>query len=118
MEILVLCQNLSGSVAFSAGLIEGVPVPARIYPIADGKLTLSGYADSILQHDLEELLQMPNGLYRLPTPAEQEQFARAREAARQLQESVEQTSEDQKSDAAVPPAGEHVLAGKKKASGG
>lgn len=88
MEIMLMCKNSSGSVAFSAGLVEGLPAPTRKYLIVDGKITLSGYSDAILHHDADELLNMPSGLYRMPTPAEQEQMFQEAQQASMAQESV------------------------------
>ncbi|HET8911890.1 MAG TPA: hypothetical protein VFN23_10525 [Ktedonobacteraceae bacterium] len=98
MEILLMCKNSSGSVAFSAGLVEGISAPTRKYLIEGGAITLSGYSDAILHHDCEELLHMPSGLYRMPTPAEQEAMLQKTQQASQLQENVSATTTEQGDD--------------------
>ena len=86
MEIKLICRDVSGSVAFSAGLIDGLPAPERRYEIAEHQVVLAGYDDYVLHHDADELLAMPNGMYRMPTPAEQDAQAQAQQQASVVQE--------------------------------
>lgn len=110
MQITLKCVYESGSASFPAERIEGLPVAARQYAIVSGLLTVAG-AEVVVHHDVEQLLQQP--IYRMLTPAEQEQMATQVEAAGMVQESAEQGETD------LPPAVETQPAGsKKKASGG
>lgn len=115
MEIRLMCRDVSGSVAFSAGLIEGLPAPARRYEIADHAVVLAGYDDFVLHHDAAELLSMGD-LYRLPTPAEQDAVAAAQQAASTVQENTPADAPpDTSQDSGQQPAQD---APKKKSSGG
>ncbi len=98
MQIVLVCLNGSGSAAFPASTIEGLPVPARKYPVIGYRVVLEGFADAVLHSDADELLAMPGELFRLPTPAEQEAMAKATEQASMVQE-----------DAPAPPALEEVM---------
>ncbi len=86
--IVLKCAALSGSAAFPSELIEGLPVPERRYDIANGEITLDGYAESVLHHDMLTLLSMPDGLYRPMTPSEQN----ARTQAARLASTVEEVA--------------------------
>lgn len=87
MQILLMCQHESGQVAFNAEFIEGLPVPQRRYDIRNYQVVLDGgFADVIVHHDADELLKNP--LYRMPTPAEQEQMAGRPFKVGELQESA------------------------------
>lgn len=113
MQITLMCPGaISGQAAFPAELIEGIPTPERRYQIIDGTITLSGFSDSVLHHDAEELLK--NGLYRMPTPTEQDEMAQAAQQASMVQEEaiLIASTEDTPID---PPA---LSNDKKKASGG
>lgn len=110
MQIILMCQHESGSVAFHAKFIDGIPAPERRYDIRNHQVILdNGLAEAILHHDAEELLR--NSLYRLPTPAEQEAMAKASQQAMTVQEQEEyqELAEDLKEEeesqqATVPPA--------------
>lgn len=109
MQITLKCIYESGSVAFPAERIEGLPVAARQYAIVNNLLTVAG-AEVVVHHDVEQLLQQP--IYRMLTPAEQEALATQVEAANMVQESAQQGETD------LPPAVEQPASSKKKASGG
>lgn len=81
MPIILKCRDVSGSVAFPSGMVEGLPQPERRYAIVDNLVTLSGYPDAVLRHDMLELLSMPEGLYRMLTPQEQNVLAAQAQAA-------------------------------------
>lgn len=85
MQIILKCKYTYGSVGFRAERIEGLPVDERHYEIAGGQVVLSG-EDFIIHHDADVLLATPNNVYRMPTPAEQEQMAQAQEQASIVQE--------------------------------
>lgn len=85
MQILLMCAHEYGSVSFPVQWIDGHHVPARRYEIRSHQVILdNGLAEPILHHDAEELLRNP--LYRMPTPAEQEQFVKARDQSMTAQE--------------------------------
>lgn len=122
MEILLMCPGAStGQAAFVAELIEGIRAPERRYDIKDGKIVLSGFDEVILHHDADELLVNP--MYRMPTPAEQEQMAQAQMKISTAEEDAAAKDVAETSD--VPPALDNTSAdadstvqSKKKASGG
>lgn len=87
MEIILVSKHETGQAALHAKRIGGHLAPERQYHIINHKLTLSGHPDKVLKSDAQELLNMPNGLYRMPTPAEQEQWRREEQEANQIQES-------------------------------
>lgn len=72
--------------------------------IRDHQVTLdNGLADDIVHHDVDELLKNP--LYRMPTPAEQEAWARAEqekhavhEQAQNPVDAVDQSEQGEKAD--------------------
>ena len=86
MQITLMCAHETGQAAFPEELIEGLPAPERHYDIIDGQIVLSGYADTILHHDADELLKQP--IFRMPTPAEQDEMAGRPFKVGELQESV------------------------------
>jgi len=88
MKIVLMCRHAHGSVAFAEETIAGHHVPARRYEIVDHIVTLEGHLPLILHHDAEELLSMPGGFYRMPTPAEQDSQAKSVREAASIQESV------------------------------
>lgn len=105
--MLLICKHPSGSVAFHAAWIGGMPAPERRYYIADHRIVLGGYAEGIMQHDVAALLAMPDALYRMPTPHEQEVFAKKQAQDNQIEE-----AEQREDTPDIPPA----LPKKKKAS--
>jgi hypothetical protein len=109
MQITLKCQYVTGSVGFPAERIEGLPAPERRYVILDGLVIIAG-AEYVVHRDVAELLKQP--IYRMLTPAEQEQMAAQVEAAGMAQESVGQGEAPD-----IPPAVE-TASSKKKASGG
>lgn len=84
MQIILICHDRYGSVAFRAETIEGLTVLPRRYTIENYQVTLEGWPDEILHHDAEELLKNP--LFRMPTPAELDAMAEAERAASTVQE--------------------------------
>lgn len=112
--MLLICKYASGSVAFHAAWIGGAPAPERRYYIDDYKIVLDGYAEGIVQHDTSALLAMPNELYRMPTPHEQEVFASKQAQSITIQENAQQKTEELDNTPAIPPA---LPKSKKKASG-
>lgn len=86
MHITLMATFDSGQVGFSPERIEGIDAPRRSYNVVNGKLTLAGQHELVLHHDAQELLALPDGLYRLPTPAEQEAWATEQAKAGQIQE--------------------------------
>ena len=109
MQITLKCKYSSGSVGFAAQRIEGLPVDERRYEIVNGTVTIAG-EDAIVHHDVEELLAVPGGLYRMLTPAEQEtMFQEAQQGSTTQENASENASGSQ------PPAQQD---GKKKANGG
>lgn len=114
MEIILMCPGAeSGQSAFRAEMIEGIQAPERRYNIVNGRVVLSGYEDSVLHHDADELLKNP--LYRMPTPAEQNEMAGQPFKVGELQESADNPAPTDPDPEDEPPAVEN---GKKKASGG
>lgn len=88
MHIVLKCRASTGAVSFPATTLNGWTAPARLYQIVDSTVVLSGYPDAILHQDADDLLKMPNGLYRMPTPAEQSEMVQASQAAVSVQESM------------------------------
>lgn len=88
MSITLICKYDNGSAPFHPELIEGIEAPARSYAVVDGEMELSGYPDVVLSHDAIYLLSIPGGLYRMPTPEEQEQAAKAKRKAATVEESA------------------------------
>lgn len=76
MSILLICQNTSGKAA----------VEERRYVIRDHMVILEGYGDTVLRRDAEELLSIPNGFYRMPTPNELDRYHQAERAKGMIQE--------------------------------
>ena len=88
MQIILVCRDEKGSASFPAEMIEGVHAPARRYEIANNQVILDGYDDIVLHHDADALLAMPDGLYRMQTPAEQNEKASSRRKAKTVEESA------------------------------
>lgn len=86
MQIILICQYETGGVGLNATRIDGQAVPERQYAIVNHHLLLEGDNESVIHHDVDELLAMGD-LYRLPTPAESDAFAEAQRAAASVQES-------------------------------
>lgn len=86
MQIILICRNSHGSVAFPKELVEGHHAPERRYEIVDHHVTLEGHPDIILHHDADELLAMPDGLYRMPTHKELDAKAKAKREAATVEE--------------------------------
>ena len=86
--ITLKCSASTGSAAFHAEMIEGIQVPSRRYAITDNEIRLDGFDEIILQHDAQELLNMPDGLYRMPTPAEQDVATEVKRASVTVSESA------------------------------
>lgn len=110
MQIVLKCKYDHGSVGFPKGRIDGLPVDERRYEIVNGFVTIAG-EDAIVHHDVEELLAVPGGLYRMPTLAEQEAIAQEAQQA-----SIAQEDGSAQGETAEPPAQQD--SGKKKANGG
>lgn len=87
MQITLKCKYTSGSVAFPKERIEGLPVDARRYDIAGGMVVIAG-DDTIVHHDVDVLLNMPDKLYRMLIPAEQEALAKQAQQASTTQENA------------------------------
>jgi hypothetical protein len=79
-----MCVYTSGQASLNAGSIGGVEVPERVYVIRDHVVVLAGHPDGVLHHDAETLLA--SGVYRLPTPDEQEQRHRQQSVRGMIQE--------------------------------
>lgn len=86
MQIRLKCRDSSGAISFPALTLAGYQVPARHYQIVDSTVILEGYSDAVLHHDADELLAVPGGLYRMPTPAEQDAYMQVQQAASMVQE--------------------------------
>lgn len=84
MSILLICMYASGQASLNAACIGGVEVSERVYAIRDHVVALAGHPDEVLHHDAEMLLA--SGVYRLPTPDEQSQWARQQSAKGMIQE--------------------------------
>ncbi|GHO99545.1 hypothetical protein KSF_095930 [Reticulibacter mediterranei] len=83
MPILLISQRQHDIVAVTTAFSE---MPTRFYVVENHQVILDGFSDDVLRHDADELLGIPGGPYRMPTPAEQEQFARAQQAKGMIQE--------------------------------
>ncbi len=94
MEITLICKHETGQATFPAKRISGHQASERRYNIVDHKVVLEGHHDDVLKADAQELLAMPDGLYRMPTAAEQEQWQKETEKAKQIQENAEKSLED------------------------
>jgi hypothetical protein len=103
MPIILKCRDVSGSASFPSGMVEGLPQPERHYRIDSNLITLDGYPDTVLRHDMLELLSMPDGLYRMLTPQEQSAQAAQAQAALTAVESGVPTP--QADSANTPPKG-------------
>jgi hypothetical protein len=88
MTITLKCKYDNGYVAFHAEMIEGVKAPERRYVAVNGEMLLDGYPDIVLKSDAIYLLSIPGGLYRMPTPAEQDAKANAQRKAATVEESA------------------------------
>jgi|SRR5581483_2597740 len=88
MPITLKCKYESGSVALHVDNINGFVVHERRYEIADYEVILDGYDEAVLKHDAQQLLMMPNGLYAMPTPKEQNVKAEAQRQAATVEETV------------------------------
>ena len=86
MQIVLICRDEKGSASFPAELIEGMRAPARRYEIVNNQIILDGYDDIVLHHDADALLAMPDGLYRMQTPAEQNEKASSKRRAKTVEE--------------------------------
>ncbi len=84
MSILLICVYTSGQASLNADCIGGVEVPERIYVVRDHLVILAGHPDGVLHHDAEVLLA--SGVYRMPTPDEQEERRRQQNARAMIQE--------------------------------
>lgn len=104
MEIILVCKHSSGQAALPAKRIGGHLAPERQYHIHNHKVALSGHPDKVLKSDAQELLDMPDELYRMPTPKEQEEWAKAEQETNQIQESEQ--GEEKPSDEVPPEQGE------------
>lgn len=120
MQITLKCKHSYGMVSFPASRIEGLPIPERHYDIVNGFVTLVGYNDTVLHHDCEELLAMPNGLYRMPTPAEQEALTQQAQQASTAQENAPVVNLDgtEQGNAPLDPNEPPAMDKKQKANGG
>lgn len=87
MQLILYCRDAYGSVSFPAESINDVPAPERHYRIADHLLVLSG-TDALVHHDADELLAMPDGLYRMLTPTEQDALVQVQQTASSVQETA------------------------------
>lgn len=105
MPITLKCRDTSGSVAFSAETIDGLPVPARRYMIDNGFITIETN-DALARHDIATLLAMPDDLFRLLTPQEQDALVQAQQAQVSVVESVMTAQDGLAAQAALvqPPA--------------
>lgn len=86
MKIVLICKHKNGQASFAAEQIEGIPAPERRYDIIDGTIKLSGYPDVVIHHDADELLRGHAGIYRMPTPQEQNEMATAEQRKSQAEE--------------------------------
>lgn len=86
MSILLICRNASGTISLSAECINEVYMHERHYPIMNHHVILDGYPDAVLRHDADTLLSMPSGLYRMPTPGEQDRFMQTQRSKGMIQE--------------------------------
>jgi hypothetical protein len=83
MSILLISRNAIAVIAMTT-LCEGIQT--RCYVVRDHQVVLDGYPDTALRHDADELLHIPNGPYRMPTPEEQERFVQEIRAKGMIQE--------------------------------
>jgi hypothetical protein len=81
--ILLISQKQHDIVAVTTAFSG---LPTRFYAVENHHVILDGLPDDVLRHDADELLAIPSGPYRMPTPAEQEQFACAQQAKGMIQE--------------------------------
>jgi hypothetical protein len=86
--IILICKYDNGSASFHAEMIEGVQAAERRYQAVNGEMVLDGYPDVILHHDADYLLSIPGGIYRMPTPEEQDAKAEAARKAATVEESA------------------------------
>ncbi len=84
---ILMCRDASGSVAFPPGLVAGHAVTCeRQYSVEDHVLILNDFPEAVLSRDAGYLLSVPGGLFRMPTPAEQDAIMAAQCAAASVQE--------------------------------
>lgn len=112
--IQLFCRNASGQIVFAKALIEGHHAPERAYDIVDHTVQLVGYPGPVLHHDADYMLSIPGGVYRLPTPAEQNAQADAQRKAATVEEAVPPAENDTPS----PDAGSAASKRARSANGG
>jgi hypothetical protein len=86
MAILLHCKHKIGSISLPASRIDGVEVPKRVYTIKANVLRLEGHDAAVLWHDVEDLIANHGSIYRHMTPAEQNAYAEAQQAANTIEE--------------------------------
>lgn len=73
--------------------LAGFAVPQRRYSISNHLVVLTG-PDVVVHHDADELLGMPDGLYRVLTPGEQEAMVATQTKQGMIQEQEPATPPD------------------------